>query len=98
MSYGSLAANGGGIWAERVDAQRADEAWRRTVRAGARTRYDAYRALLNEWLSELPEADQAEMLARFCTSADLQDEAILAELTLHAAIKQQGYAIEVPQP
>lgn len=63
--------------------------------SSARPGYDAYRALLNNWLSELPKADQAEMIARFRTGTDLQYEAAIAELTVHAAMKRQGYVIEV---
>src|SRR5262245_21347026 len=63
--------------------------------SSARPEYDTYRALVNGWLSELPEADQGELVARFRTGTDLQYQAALAELTMHAAMKRQGYEMEL---
>jgi hypothetical protein len=63
--------------------------------SSARPEYDTYRDLLNRWLSEMPDGDQAEMVARFRTGTDLQYQAALSELTIHAAMKRQGYAIEL---
>ena len=57
--------------------------------------YDAYRALLDGWLSELPEADRAEMVVRCQKGTDLQYKAALAELTTQAALKRQGYVMEI---
>lgn len=63
--------------------------------SSARPEYDTYRDLLNTWLSEMPDGDQAEMVARFRTGTGLQYQAALSELTIHAAMKRQGYAIEL---
>jgi hypothetical protein len=40
--------------------------------------YDTYRALVNGWLNETPEAERAELVARFQTGTDLQYQAALA--------------------
>jgi hypothetical protein len=63
--------------------------------SSARPEYGTYRALLNGWLNELPEADRAETITRFRTGTDLQYKAALAELTTHAAMKRQGYGMEL---
>jgi hypothetical protein len=63
--------------------------------SSARPEYDTYRALLNTWLSEMPEADHAEMVSRFRLGTNLQYQAALAELTTHAALKRQGHNIEI---
>jgi hypothetical protein len=63
--------------------------------SSARPEYDTYRTLLNGWLAEMPEHGHAEMVARFQTGTDLQYQAALAELTTHAALKRQGYSMEL---
>jgi len=60
-----------------------------------RPAYDVYRALLNQWLSEMPEAEQAEMVTRFRDGARGQFEAALAELVVHAALTRLGHSIEI---
>lgn len=63
--------------------------------SSARPEFDTYRTLLNGWLAEMPEQGHAEMVARFQTGTDLQYQAALAELTTHAALKRQGYSMEL---
>ena len=54
-----------------------------------------YRALLNGWMKEMTEAAQKELLPRFRKNESLEYQTALAELTMHAALKNQGYAVEV---
>jgi hypothetical protein len=61
--------------------------------SSARPQFETYRNLLNEWLIELPEVDRPEMIKRFRKGTDLQHQAALAELTLHAALKREGSTI-----
>jgi hypothetical protein len=57
--------------------------------------YDLYRDLVNGWIVELPEADRAEIVARFQKGDSLQYQAALAELTIHAALKRQRYNVQL---
>jgi hypothetical protein len=57
--------------------------------------YDDYRARLNEWLAEMPEVAQRDLIARFRKNESLEYQRALAELTVHAALKRQGYTVEV---
>jgi hypothetical protein len=61
----------------------------------ARPAYDLYRALLNNWIQEMPDAGQKELLARFRRNESLEYQTALAELITHAALKARGYAVEV---
>jgi hypothetical protein len=63
--------------------------------SSARREYDLYRNLLNGWIAELPQADRAEIIARFRKGDSLQYQAALAELTTHAALKRQGYSVRL---
>ena len=57
--------------------------------------YDDYRARVNGWLAEMPEAAQKELISRFRKNESLEYQRALAELTTHVALKRQGYTIEV---
>jgi hypothetical protein len=57
--------------------------------------YDDYRARINTWLEEMPAEAQKELVARFRTGESLEYQRALAELTTHAALKRQGYTLEV---
>jgi hypothetical protein len=57
--------------------------------------YDDYRARLNGWFEEMPEAAQKNLLPRFRKNESLEYRRALAELTVHAALKREGYTIEV---
>jgi hypothetical protein len=57
--------------------------------------YDVYRAKLNEWISEYPDDERAEAVARFRKIGSLGYQAALAELLIHATLKRQGYSVEV---
>ncbi len=63
--------------------------------SSARKPYVVYRELVNGWLSEMPEEEQAEMAVRFREGANVQYEAALAELVIHAALRRLGWTIEV---
>jgi hypothetical protein len=63
--------------------------------SSARPEFETYRALINGWIAELPEAEQAEMITRMKNSDSLFYQAALAELTMHAALIRQGYKVEV---
>jgi hypothetical protein len=63
--------------------------------SSARPEYDLYRELVNGWIAELPEADRAEVVARFQKGDSLQYQAALAELTIHAALRRHGYNVEL---
>jgi hypothetical protein len=43
--------------------------------SSARPEFETYRALLNGWMAELPEADRVEMITRFRMGTDLQYQA-----------------------
>ena len=53
--------------------------------------YDLYRNLVNGWIGELPETDRADIVSRMRKGDSLQYQAALAELTIHAALKREGY-------
>lgn len=57
--------------------------------------YDDYRARLNGWLEEMPERAQKDLLPRFRKNESLEYQRALAELTVHAALKREGYMIDV---
>jgi hypothetical protein len=57
--------------------------------------YDDYRTRLNGWFAEMPEAAQKDLLPRFLKNESLKYQRALAELTVHAALKRQGYAVEI---
>ena len=63
--------------------------------SSGRSEFGIYRDLLNAWVAELPEADRAETVARFRKGDSLQYRAVLAELTIHAALIRQGYAVRL---
>jgi hypothetical protein len=63
--------------------------------SAARPEYDIYRALLNGWMKEMSEPGQKELLPRFRKNESLEYQTALAELTTHAALKNQGYAVDV---
>lgn len=56
---------------------------------------ETYRQLVNGWIAGLPEAEQAEMVARMKDSDSAHYQAALAELTLHAALLKLGYQVEI---
>lgn len=57
--------------------------------------YQVYRDLLNGWIAALPEAERSETINRFKKSDNLGYRAVLAEVTIHAALIRQGYTVEV---
>jgi len=57
--------------------------------------YNEYRARVNTWFGELPEDAQKALLPRFRKNESLEYQRALAELTIHAALKRQGYTVEV---
>ena len=57
--------------------------------------YEDYRARLNGWFAEMAETAQKALLPRFRKNESLEYQRALAELTIHAALKRQGYTIEV---
>jgi hypothetical protein len=61
----------------------------------ARPEYDIYRGLLNGWMKEMSEPGQKELLPRFRRNESLEYQSALAELTTHAALISEGYAVEV---
>jgi hypothetical protein len=60
--------------------------------------YQVYRDLLNGWIAELPEAERNETINRFRKGDNLAYRAVLAELTIHAALIRQGCTVEVHPP
>ena len=56
---------------------------------------ETYRQLVNGWISEFPEADRAEMVARMKDSDSSYYQAALAEVMMHAALLKLGYKIEI---
>jgi hypothetical protein len=61
----------------------------------ARPGYNDCRARLNSWLAEMPETAQRELIPRFRRNESLEYQRALAELTVHAALKRQGYTVEL---
>jgi hypothetical protein len=61
----------------------------------ARPEYDVYRGLVNGWMEQMSEEGQRELLPRFRRNESLEYQSALAELTTHAALKDEGYAVEV---
>jgi hypothetical protein len=47
------------------------------------------------WIAELPEVDRKEAISRFRKNESIVYQAALAELTVHAALKRQGFAVDV---
>jgi hypothetical protein len=63
--------------------------------SAAQPEYEVYRELLNGWMKEMSQQGQKELLPRFRRNESLEYQTALAELTTHAALKNEGYAIEV---
>lgn len=63
--------------------------------SSARNPYVIYRALVNEWLSKLPENEQPEMVQRLRTGTNVQYQAALAELVIHTALLNLGHIVEI---
>jgi hypothetical protein len=63
--------------------------------SSARPEYDVYRGLLNGWMKEMSGPGRKELLPRFRRNESLEYQTALAELTTHAALKGQGYAVDV---
>jgi hypothetical protein len=63
--------------------------------SSARPEYDVYRGLVNGWMEEMSEPGQKELLPRFRRNESLEYRTALAELTVHAALKRQGYAVDI---
>lgn len=59
---------------------------------------DTYRALINSWIAELPEPEQADIVARFRKADSLGYQAALAELAGHAALIRRGHKVQVHPP
>jgi hypothetical protein len=66
--------------------------------AAAGAPYGAYRALLNGWMEDYPEAERKEAIARFRKGGTLVYQAALAELLVHATLRTQGYIVEIHPP
>jgi hypothetical protein len=64
--------------------------------SAARPEHDVYRGLLNGWMEGMSEEGQRELLPRLRRNESLEYQTALAELTTHAALKNGGYAVEVP--
>jgi hypothetical protein len=63
--------------------------------SSARPEYDIYRKLINEWLAEMPGPASKELVTRFRRNESLEYQAALAELTIHAALRRQGFSVDV---
>lgn len=63
--------------------------------SAAQPPYDVYRRLLNGWMKEMAEAGQKELVSRFRRNESLEYQTALAELVTHAALKNEGYEVEV---
>lgn len=61
----------------------------------ARVGYDEFRKFVNLWISELPEQDREEIIARMKSGNDRDFQAALAELVVHAALKRLGCDIKI---
>ncbi len=63
--------------------------------SAARPEYDVYRHLLNGWMKEMSDPEQKELVPRFRRNESLEYQTALAQLTMHAALKNGGYDVEV---
>jgi hypothetical protein len=83
----------------RTEPKKPDESEFEFYDSSARPEYEVYRDLVNGWIAELPESDGQEIIARFKRGNSLQYQAALAEVTVHAALKRQGYNMRLhPTP
>jgi hypothetical protein len=57
--------------------------------------YDEFRSLVNEWISQLPISDQAEMLSRMSRGGDRQFQSGLVELLVHAFLRALNLKVTV---
>jgi hypothetical protein len=72
----------------RIESLRRGERQFDFYNACARPGYDDFRALVNGWLSQMPEADRAELVARMSRGGDRAFQAGLVELVVHALLKK----------
>jgi hypothetical protein len=57
--------------------------------------YDQYRAMLNGWVTGLPEAARRDVTGRLRADDRYGYQAALAELLIYAALRRQGYQVEI---
>jgi hypothetical protein len=57
--------------------------------------YDQYRATLNGWIAELPEAARKDIIGRLRADDRYGYQAAFSELLIHAALKKQKYQVEL---
>lgn len=79
----------------RTEPKRAGENEFAFYDSSARPEFEVYRGLVNSWLAEFPEGDQAEMISRMRKSDNLGYQAALAEVVTHAVLIRQGYQVEI---
>lgn len=79
----------------RIDPKRPGEDEFAFYDSAAGPAYDTYRALLNGWMADYPEAERKDAIVRFRKGGTLAYQAALAELLVHATLKKQGYTVEV---
>jgi hypothetical protein len=63
--------------------------------SSARKPFVVYRQLVNEWLAEFPQAEQVELIQRLRGGSNVQYQAALAEVVVHAALCRLGYTVEI---
>lgn len=63
--------------------------------SSARKPFVAYRELINDWLAEFPQAEQADLIKRLRGGSNVQYQAGLAEIVVHAALRRLGHTVEV---
>lgn len=61
--------------------------------SSARSPFVVYRALVNEWLSKVPEVEQTQIVQRMRNGTNSQYQAALAELVMHTAFLRLGHAV-----
>jgi hypothetical protein len=57
--------------------------------------YDEFRSFVNEWISQLPDSDQTEILSRMSRGGDRQFQCGLVELLVHAFLRALNLKVKV---
>ncbi|MGO7554292.1 MULTISPECIES: hypothetical protein [Rhizobium] len=60
-----------------------------------RASFDIYRDLVNGWISEFPDAEQAEVISRMKIGTNAQYEQTLAEIVIFLALTRLGHLVEI---
>ncbi|MBN9218373.1 MAG: hypothetical protein J0I79_10500 [Mesorhizobium sp.] len=63
--------------------------------SSARKPFALYRQLVNGWLAEFPQTEQADLVKRLRGGSNVQYQATMAEIVVHAALRRLGHTVEI---